>query len=83
MTFLLFLASLAVVEYLTRKAVSPAGAPPKERTQFDETTQRHAVAQPTHGLAALSQVLEEYGRGNTPGTVPEPLEVHNSQLDRL
>lgn len=78
MTFILFLASLAVFEYLTRHETPPLRRPP--RPKRSETA---AASQPTQGLSALANALDDYGRGNTPGTVIEPVESNKEPLDRV
>ena len=69
MTFLLFLVSLAVLEYIVRR---PETAP---KTGWQPLAKLRAQDKPadlaptlTPGLLALGQALDECGRGQSPGT---------------
>jgi len=71
-TFLLFLASLAVMEYLLRK-------PRKKQDDNLRGINRGGAAQDPlsalttmPGLFALGRALEEYGRGEIPGVERAP-----------
>ena len=68
MTFLLFLVSLAVLEYIVRR---PETAP---KTGWQPLAKLRAQDKPadspptlTPGLLALGQALDECGRGQSPG----------------
>ena len=82
MTFLLFLVSLAVLEYIVRR---PAEIP---KTGWQPLAKRRAedrsvdsVPALTPGLFALGQVLDQCGRGQSPGTTTRRLEVPNPHAD--
>jgi hypothetical protein len=84
MTFLLFLVSLAVLEYIVR--------PPKERPQtgWQPLAARRAEDRPadsapalTPGLLALGQALDQFGQGQSPGTAAKTPEVPKPQADRV
>jgi hypothetical protein len=84
MTFLLFLVSLAVLEYIVRR--------PKEtpQTGWQALAKRRAEDRPadlapalTPGLLALGQALDQCGRGQSPGATTETPEVPNPQADRV
>jgi hypothetical protein len=84
MTFLLFLISLAVLEYIVRR---PEEAP---RTGWQPLTKQRVRDRPaesaptlTPGLLALGQALDQYGRGQSPGSSAKTPEVPNPQADRL
>jgi hypothetical protein len=85
MVFLLFVASVAVLEYLVRR---PPGTdtpndpqPPwKERVSKVRTDPGQASAP---DLARLGQALDNYGRGRTPSTTSEAPEVRGSTADRV
>jgi hypothetical protein len=77
MTFLLFLVSLAVLEYIVRR--------PKEtpKTGWQALAKQRAADRPadsapalTPGLLALGQALDQFGRGQSPTTAKTP-EVPN------
>jgi hypothetical protein len=83
MTFLLFLASLAVLQrVVTRgeKARLPGGSPLDAAAR---DTPPSAVPD-TAGLAALGRSLDRYGRGNVPSpdaaAPPLPAPVHDAPL---
>ena len=65
MTFLLFLASLAALEYVLRRNPSR----PAPRNRFDEPRDIRATA----GLHSLAQALEQHGRGKSVGQTEEKL----------
>jgi hypothetical protein len=84
MTFLLFLISLAVLEYIVRR---PEVAP---KTGWQALAKQRAEDRPadtapalTPGLLALGQALDRYGRGQSPGTTAKTPEVPNPQADRV
>ncbi|MGB7762426.1 MAG: hypothetical protein WBL61_21510 [Bryobacteraceae bacterium] len=81
MTFLLFLASLAVMEYLVRKPRKKPDDNPKTDDDSGATTQ-YPVSPATSmpGLLALGQALEAQGQGKLPrvGQVPR---VHAPPAD--
>jgi hypothetical protein len=82
MVFLLFLVSLAVLEYIVRrpeKAPQTGGQPLAKRRAED----RPAESAPgfTPGLLALGQALDQYGRGQSPGGTPKTPEVPRPQAD--
>jgi hypothetical protein len=84
MTFLLFLISLAVLEYIVRR---PEEAPKTGRQPLAKrrAEDRPADAAPalTPGLLALCQALDRSGRGQTPGTTAKTPEVPSPQADRV
>lgn len=70
MTFLLFLASLAVLQRVVSRAEKtrlPGGSPPDAAAQRDAPL---SIVPDTAGLAALSRSLDMYGRGNVPSPAP-------------
>ncbi|MGB9456885.1 MAG: hypothetical protein WCB12_12630 [Bryobacteraceae bacterium] len=75
MTFLLFLASLAVMEYLLRK---PRKKPDDSRDATKQDSMPVAASMP--GLLALGEALEAQGRGKAP-TVEEVPKVHAPPVD--
>lgn len=81
MTFLLFLASLAVMEYLVRKPRKKPDDNPKAAGGKGVNTQSpKRVATLTPGLLALGQALEAQGRGLVPGVEQVP-QVHGPPTD--
>jgi hypothetical protein len=81
MTFLLFLASLAVMEYLVRKPRKKPGDNPKSAASRSDTTQDPvSAATSMSGLLALGQALEAQGRGEVPGVEQVP-QVHLPPVD--
>jgi hypothetical protein len=69
MTFLLFLASLAVLQRIvsrSEKGRLPGGSPPDAAAPPDTVPD-------TAGLAALGRSLDRYGRGNVPSPAPAML----------
>ncbi|HEY1220597.1 MAG: hypothetical protein ABSE42_08430 [Bryobacteraceae bacterium] len=81
MTFLLFLASLAVMEYLVRKPRKKPDGDPKTTDCSGAATQ-YPVSEVTSmpGLLALGQALDEQGRGQAPGVEQVP-QVHTPPVD--
>lgn len=84
MTFLLFLISLAVLEYIVRRPE------PTPKTGWQPLAKRRAEDPPadsapalTPGLLALGQALDRWGRGQTPGATAKTPEVPNPQADRV
>ena len=84
MTFLLFLISLAVLEYIVRR---PEEAP---RAGWQPLAKQRVKDRPldsvptfTPGLLALGQALDECGRGQIPGTTAKAPEVPHPQADRV
>ena len=72
-TFLLFLASLAVMEYLLRKPRKKQDDNPKGINRGGAAAQDPLSALTTMpGLFALGRALEEYGRGEIPGVERAP-----------
>ena len=81
MTFLLFLASLAVMEYLVRKPRRKPDDNPKAGAGKGVNTQSPMpVATSMPGLLALGQALEAQGRGEVPGVEQVP-QVHGPPTD--
>jgi hypothetical protein len=90
MTFLLFLVSVAVLEFILRR---PGETPETSRQPLahQRVKDRPPDAAPDHttGLLALGRALEQYGRGQTPSTsgtvsaVSEVSEVPKPQADRV
>ena len=81
-TLILFLTSLAVLEYLTR-GETPRTRTPKLPAERAKNLSSDPPARTGEGIAALGNALDLYGRGNTPGTVIEPAEVNKTPLDRV
>ena len=84
MTFLLFLISLAVLEYIVRRpgeAPKTGWQPLAKRRAEDQ--QADSVPALTPGLVALGQALDQRGRGQTPGTTAKAPEVPRPQADRV
>ena len=84
MTFLLFLISLGVLEYIVRRP-GEAG-----KTGWQSLAKRRAEDRPTDsapaltpGLFALGQALDQRGWGPSPGTTAKPPEVPSPQADRV
>ena len=84
MTFLLFLVSLAVLEYIVRR---PEAAP---KTGWQALAKQRAEDRPadtaqalTPGLLALGQALDQFGQGQSPGTAAKTPEVPKPQADRV
>jgi hypothetical protein len=84
MTFLLFLISLAVLEYIVRRpeAAPKAGWQPfaKRRAEGGPADSAPAL---TPGLLALGQALDRCGRGQAPGSMAATPEVPGPQADRV
>ena len=81
MTLLLFLASLAVMEYLVRKPRKKPDETPKPAGKTGANAQSPAsVATAMPGLLALGQALEAQGRGEVPGVEQVP-QVHGPPVD--
>ncbi len=84
MTFLLFLASLAVMEYLVRKPrKKPDDNPKAAASGVDATQDPASAATSMPGLLALGQALEAQGRGEVPGVeqVEQVPQVHLPPVD--
>ena len=81
MIFLLFLVSVAVMEYVVRRPEETEGGtrPGPARDRMTESGKADA----TPGLAALGRALEQYGRGLTPGGAQEGAEIHGPTTDRV
>jgi hypothetical protein len=80
-TFLLFLASLAVMEYLVRKPRKKAGDNPKAGASRSGTTKDAMAAGATMpGLLALGQALDAQGHGEVPDVEQVP-RVHVPPVD--
>lgn len=77
MTFLLFLVSVAVLEYV----LSRPERPPAEGTVSRE---KAAGAEPVtaQGLFSLGRAIEQYGRGTTPGVGGQVPEVRAPETDQ-
>ena len=84
MTFLVFLISLAVLEYIVRRpeAAPKAGWQPLAKRQAEAKPADSAPAL-TPGLFALGQALDLCGRGQTPGTMATTAEVSGPEADRV
>jgi hypothetical protein len=80
-TFVLFLASLAVMEYLLRKPHKKENDSPKGVNRGSSTGQDPMLTVTTMpGLFALGEALEAQGRGRMPGNEPAP-KVHVPPVD--
>jgi hypothetical protein len=84
MTFLLFLVSLAVLEYIVRRPeeTPKTGWQPLAQWRAEDRSVDSAPAL-TPGLLALGQVLDQCGRGQPPDTTTRTPEVPNPQADRV
>jgi hypothetical protein len=80
-TFLLFLASLAVMEYLMRKPHEKAGADSKRMNAGGGAAHDPMSAATTMpGLLALGRALDAHGRGDSPDIEQAP-RVHVPRVD--
>ena len=84
MTFLLFLISLGVLEYIVRRPeeAGKTGWQPLARRQAEGQQAEPAPAL-TPGLFALGQALDQRGWGASPGTTAKTPEVPHPQADRV
>jgi hypothetical protein len=84
MTFLLFLISLAVLDYIVRRPeeTSETGWQPLATRRVEHRPVDSAPAL-APGLLALGQALDRYGLGQTAGTAVMTPEVPNPQADRV
>ena len=84
MTFLLFLISVAVLEYIVRRPeqIPKTGSQPLAKRRAEDRPADSAPAL-TPGLLALSQALDGSGRGQSPGTAAKTPEVPRPQADRV
>ena len=83
MTFLLFLVSLAVLEYIVRRPQETPKTGWQPLAQWrNEDRSAGSVPALTPGLFALGQVLDRCGRGQSPGATTKAPEVPNPQADR-
>ena len=84
MTFLVFLISLAVLEYIVRRpeAAPNTGGQPLAKRQAEGRQAEPAPAL-TPGLLALGQALDRRGRGQAPGNTVKAPEVPRPQADRV
>jgi hypothetical protein len=81
MTFLLFLASLAVMEYLLRTPRKKQDDNPKGINRMGAAVENPSSEVTTMpGLFALGRALERHGRGEIPGVEPAP-RVHLPPVD--
>jgi hypothetical protein len=84
MTFLLFLISLAVLEFIVRRPEETPNTdwqPPVKPQVKDRSV--HSAPSLATGLLALGQALDQCGRGKTPGTTAKTPEVSSPQTDRV
>jgi len=81
MTFLLFLASVAVIEYILRRDRPPSGQPPIKK-QVRSYAMSSTPAADT-GLLSLAQAVEQHGQGPETGTVDHEQAAHKSGADRV
>lgn len=80
-TFLLFLASLAVMEYLLRKPRKKTGDNPKDINRGGAAAyDPMSPAATMPGLLALGRALDAHGRGDSPDTEEAP-RVHVPRVD--
>jgi hypothetical protein len=72
MTFLVFLISLFVLDRIVRRQESRDVSPPESLS--DAAKRKRSAESPAEagGLAALGSALDQYGRGQPPGTTEEP-----------
>ena len=84
MTFLLFLVSLAVLEYVIRRPekASRTGTRPIVKERVKAKLGESAAAL-TPGLLALGEALDQCGRGQMPGSAAQPQEVPRPQRERV
>ena len=81
MTFLLFLASLAVMEYLlSRPAKKPGDSPQSPASGRDTARDTASPATSMPGLLALGQALDAHGRVE-PTQIERVPEVHGPPAD--
>ena len=83
MTFLLFLISVAVLEYIVRRPgqIPETGWQPLAKRRAED---RPADSAPlTPGLFALGQALDRGGRGQSPGTTAKTPDIPRPQADRV
>ena len=79
-TFLLFLASLVVMEYLLRKPNKKSGENPKAEQGTRRVADPFSTGATMPGLFALGQALDAHGRGKPPD-VPKAPEAHLPPVD--
>jgi len=84
MTLLLFLVSLAVLEYIVRRPAETrkTGWQPLAKRQAEDRPVDSASAL-TPGLLALGQALDQCGRGQSPGATTKTSEVPSTEADRV
>jgi len=82
MTFLLFLVSLAVLEYIVRRpeATPKTGWQPLAKRRAEDRPVDSAPA-PNPGLIALGQALDRFGRGQSPDITTKAPEVPSPGAD--
>lgn len=79
MTFLLFLASLAVIEYiLSRDRSNPTQTNDNKQLISEQSTR---VPTADSGLLSLAKAIEEGGRGQQVGTVDHEQPAHKQGVD--
>jgi len=79
MTFILFLASVALIQYiLDRDSQERAQA-----IKSEELTSRSQPPTSDSGLFNLAQAVDLHGRGETVGTPEAPGPVHKPEQDRV
>jgi len=84
MIFLLFLVSVAVIEYIVRQPpeIQGGGSPTGDKQQVNRQPAANAVPVAV-GLHKLGDALDHYGRGEAPGAreVPKASQVQSSTGD--
>jgi hypothetical protein len=80
MTFLLFLASLAALEFIVRRSTTTPGNRNKEAQP--QKVKRHDVnSEP--GLMALAHAVEQQGSGQMVDPTGQEGTLHKSEVDRV
>ena len=73
MTFLVLLASLAVLEYILGRTESPShGRQQTEKSGLGQSKTNDAPASLAGSLGRLGQAVDNFGRGSSPGASGNP-----------
>lgn len=84
MIFLLFLVSVAVLEYVVRRPEGAGGGSSRPGTKEHTDSKRPADPVPAStGLHTLGDALDQYGRGQTPGTAGEVPQSPSTTENRI
>jgi hypothetical protein len=79
MTFILFLASVAVIEYILNRDSHRQ----PQTTDCEKLTSKSQPASADSGLLNLAQAVDVHGRGETVGTSEVTAPVHKPEADRV